>query len=198
MKDRILGDGYEKEIIQKCQKGNRKSFEELITIFGGKILNYINYYIHNDIETSKDLTQETFIHVYKSISKLQDIDKFRNWIYTIATNKCKDYFRKNKNRPIVDSELVYKVNTVKIGKEYIRKEFTEKDTVITMDTINEIINSFPEKTKKVFILKKYDNMKFDEISKVMHCSLRTVKYKMKQAVNMFYDELSKRGFQIEP
>lgn len=195
IREEFEGAPNEEDIIKKCQQGDTNAFKNLISLYGDRILNYINYYINNDMETAKDLTQETFITVYKSINKLKDIQKFRNWIYTIATNKCRDFFRQNKKKPIVDSKLVNQVNVVKSRNEYFNDVY-QTDNIIDMDVIKNIVDSFPEKLKQVFILKKFNNMNFQEVADTVNCSLRTAKYRMEKAVHLFHEKLQKKGFKI--
>ncbi len=179
-------------VINKCQKGNIKDFEKLFDLYGDKILNYIHNYIREDIETAKDLMQETFVSVYKGINKLQDADKFQNWIFTIASNKCRDYLRKQKNFPIVvNSELINEV------VDNSSNPATVSNDGIDMELINEIVSQMPFNLREIFIMRKFNNMKFQDISMTLKCSLRTVKYRMKKALTMFSKELQKKGFNFE-
>ncbi len=179
-------------VINKCQKGSIKDFEKLFDLYGDKILNYIYNYIREDFETAKDLMQETFVSVYKGINKLQDTDKFQSWIFTIASNKCRDYLRKRKNSPIVvNSELINEI------VDNNSNPITASNDRIDMEMINEIVSRMPFDLREVFIMRKYNNMKFQDISTTLKCSLRTVKYRMKKALSMFSRELQKRGFNFE-
>lgn len=192
MVDKKPCERKEKEIIEKCQKGSIKDFEKLFDLYGDKILNYIHNYVRLDIETAKDLMQETFISIYEEINKLKDANKLQNWIYTIASNKCRDYLRKRKNFPIVDSDLANEMQDYKHSNLML-----SSNDRIDMEMINEIVDRMPFPLREVFIMKKYNNMKFEDICQLLKCSLRTAKYRMKKALNMFSKELQKRGFNFE-
>ncbi len=181
----------DKKLIERCCKGSIKDFEKLFVLYGDKILNYIHNYIREDLATSKDLMQETFISVYKGIKRLKDPNDFYNWIYTIASNKCRDHLRKQKNRAVVDSELLDDIEDTRVS------DTASSSNSVDMEMINEIIGLMPGHLREVFIMRKYEKMKFEDISKASNCSLRTAKYRMKKAINIFSKALQKRGFNFE-
>ncbi len=179
----------EGKIVEGCCKGSIRDFEKLFDLYGDKILNYIHSYINGDLETSKDLMQETFISVYNGINKLNNPDKFTNWIYTIASNKCRDYLRDQKNSPVVDSTLLEKIEDTRS-----KGSLKYSDNALDMEMINEITDKMPVKVREVFLMRKYEHMGFNEVCRAAGCSLRAAKYRMKKAVNILSRELQKRGF----
>ncbi|MCX6703035.1 MAG: RNA polymerase sigma factor [Candidatus Wolfebacteria bacterium] len=61
-----------------------------------RILNYV-YRLVKKREDAEDLAQETFIHLYANISRIDPENNFRAWLYKIATNVVYDWWRKRKN-----------------------------------------------------------------------------------------------------
>lgn len=62
--------------------------------YGESILIYI-LLIVRDYQSAEDLTQETFIKAYKNQQKFEQKSTVKTWLFSIAFNVTKDYFRKN-------------------------------------------------------------------------------------------------------
>ena len=62
-------------------------FEEIYSLYSSQIFRVCMGYI-NDREQAKDLTQETFISVWKNLSTFRNQSKISTWIFRIATNNC--------------------------------------------------------------------------------------------------------------
>jgi len=62
-------------------------FEEIYSLYSPQIFRVCMGYI-NDREQAKDLTQETFISVWKNLSTFRNQSKISTWIFRIATNNC--------------------------------------------------------------------------------------------------------------
>ena len=82
-------------LVEKAKAGNRFSFQELVNIHQEDIyrLAYFRTFSQMDAE---DLTQDVFEQAYRRLDSLQDPQKFRAWLYTIAINRCNDFLRKRK------------------------------------------------------------------------------------------------------
>jgi len=64
-----------------------QDFETIYTLYSPQIFRVCMGYV-NDAEQAKDLTQETFISVWKNLSSFRQESKISTWIYRIATNNC--------------------------------------------------------------------------------------------------------------
>ncbi len=70
-------------------------FEEIYLKYSPQIFRVCMGYI-NDYEQAKDLTQETFIAVWKNLSSFKNQSKISTWIFRIATNNCLRALEKSK------------------------------------------------------------------------------------------------------
>lgn len=116
---------------------------------------------HNDTD---DAVQETFVKVWKSLSKFRSDSQLYTWIYRIATNEALYTLRKRKRRfflPIVDYE------------DHLAQSL-EHDEALSGDQIQlklqKAILKLPEKQRLVFNLKYFSEMKYADMSKVLGTS----------------------------
>ena len=91
-------------LIRNMKKGDEKAFDEFVRKYYGDILKYCGYHCF-DLEYAEDLAQETFVHFFAKLSEYRSIGKTKNYLYTIAGNLCKNYYKKKKETLLEDEEL---------------------------------------------------------------------------------------------
>ena len=119
------------------------------------------YKLTNDIELSKELTQETFYTAIKKINTLNKKESIRTWLYQIAKNKWKDYLKKNKKANIDLDE-----NTVEnlVANYDIEEDMIAKDNIIEF---YKKIHMLDIDTREIIYLKIIRNFTFKEISQIL-------------------------------
>lgn len=163
------------QVVERAQSGSVNDFQELYSLFGKPIFNFIMRLIGSPIE-AEDLTQETFLKVYAELANLRDPGQFKFWLYRIARNEVYQKLRKGKRRtevPIDDEETPY-VDFLADEKGGLDPEQT-----ILAGELNEVIRTslmtLRPKYRDVFVLAVFERMSYDDISKVVGRSLLSVK-----------------------
>ena len=89
------------ELVAKARDGNRNSFNELIDEFHQDIFKMVFYRIrsHSDAE---DITQDVFLQAFKNIAQLKTVAHFKAWLYRIAINRVRDFYRKKRHPEFED------------------------------------------------------------------------------------------------
>lgn len=81
---------------------HRKDFQNLYKTFLDPIYRFIYFRVGGDVEVAEDITSEVFMKALEHIEKL-DIEKHpKSWLYTVARNKLKNYYRDKKTEQDVD------------------------------------------------------------------------------------------------
>ena len=170
------------EIIVKIKQDDENAFRELFFILHQPVYRFI-YRMINDSEISKDLTQDTFIRFWNS-RKILDISQSPTaYIYKIGKNLTLNHIQRNvKLSRLEDIKKVsdYSVN-VHLYDEYDNKELI-KD-------LNNTLQLLPERCRMVFVLSRFNEMKYTEIAEVMGTSLQTVKNQMNKALGLLRKHL---------
>lgn len=173
----------EKALIRKCKNGDINSFELLIEQYQKKVFN-IAFRMMGNQEDASDIAQEVFIRVYKSIKNFKEESSLSTWIYRIATNVCLDELRKRKKNNIIsinstlqldDSELTLELEDPGDRPDELlqKKELCRE--------IQEAIECLNEEHKAVIVLRDINGLSYEEISKILQCSLGTVKSRINRA-----------------
>ncbi len=86
------------EILDAASADNRQAVNQIIEAYQQPIFSHILRMV-NDNHLAEDLTQDTFIKLYKNLHKLNQEKNFNAWIYKIATNTVYDHWRVKQRRP---------------------------------------------------------------------------------------------------
>jgi RNA polymerase sigma-70 factor (ECF subfamily) len=119
-------------------------------------------------EDAQDLLQETFINVYKHLHTFTGDSKLYTWLYRLATNECLRLFRERKrflaSFEEINEKLVDTLHDTCAGNS---------DQILVQ--LQEAILRLPEKQRLVFNLRYYDELPYEEISKILDSSVSTLK-----------------------
>jgi RNA polymerase sigma-70 factor (ECF subfamily) len=85
----------EKQLILSCLEGEAEAFREMVDIYKTKAMVLALSMLGNR-EDAEDACQETFIRVYSNLDKFDLQSPFRNWFFTILSNRCLDLLRKRR------------------------------------------------------------------------------------------------------
>ena len=163
------------------------AFNQLVRIYQQKIYWHIRKMVidHNDAD---DLTQETFIKIWKALDNFKGDSQLFTWIYRIATNECLNHLAKKKRRfflPINDitEELSNKIDDSNIisGDEIQLK-------------LQKALLTLPDKQRLVFNMKYYDEMKYEDISEITGTSVGALKASYHLAVKKIEQHLKSSEF----
>lgn len=84
---------HDELLILRCQARDEAAFQELVERWEPSLYYYLRRIARSESDVW-DILQETWLAVFKSIRKLQDLQKFPSWLYKIARNQASRWFRK--------------------------------------------------------------------------------------------------------
>ena len=115
--------------------------------------------VKND-DDAEDICQETFISVYKNLSKFREESNIYTWIYRIAINKTYDFFKKRKIEFEINDDVLFLPEDINFDTKVIRQEK---------------LKLISEKEREIVILKDIYGYKLKEIAEMKNMNLSTVK-----------------------
>src|ERR1035437_4937765 len=151
------------------------SFNLLIRKYQKKIYWHVRRMVisHDD---ANDVTQETFVKVWKYLDRFKEESQLFTWIYRIATNESISFLRKKRSRffiPLINVENQLS-NSLKDDNFFSGDEIQLK--------LQKAILKLPEKQRIVFNMKYYDDLKYEEMSEVLGTSVGALKASYHHAV----------------
>ena len=164
-------------LIQKMKNGDDGAVENFVRKYYPKIFQYCLLHIR-DRGDAEDLTQETFLKFFQSFERYQHRGKCSAFLYAIASNACRDYYRKAKEQYVEE---------IPERAEEDREMGTAE---IRMDVENAVAR-LPEELKETAILFFFQGMKQREIAKLMDIKLSLVKYRVTRAKKLLGEHLGR-------
>ncbi len=167
------------ELIKKAQKGDMAAFEELVYRYDKHVLNIAKSF-RNDDDDAKDIYQEVFLRVFKSLKNFRFQSEFSTWLFRITTNVCITYQSKKKreDHESIDKEVnVYEDESTTFSQQLPGNDMTDTLTFSNdlSKHINKALETLPPQQKMAFTLKYYNDYKIREIAEMMKCNEGTVK-----------------------
>lgn len=155
----------DKELLHQFKQPSEKerAFTEIIKKYQEKLYWHIRRIVV-DHDDANDILQNMFIKVWNSLANFREDSQLYTWLYRIATNECFTFLEQLKRRSSVslsdvDSGLV---NKIKADQNFDANKLEWKLQVA--------IQHLPEKQRIVFSLRYYDEMPYEEMSRVLETS----------------------------
>ncbi|WP_084544151.1 RNA polymerase sigma factor [Paenisporosarcina indica] len=166
----------DKELIKEILNGSQAAMEVLTRKYYKTIFSFVYRKVGNK-DIAYELTQEIFIKIIQRIQSYSGKGNFNSWLFTIAINHCRDYWRSaDYKRTSIQSELPETITSEKSSVSYIfdRKQSREQ--------VKWAINRLPDYQKEAIILKYFHQMKIKGIAEVTNTNVSTVKSRLKQGL----------------
>jgi RNA polymerase sigma-70 factor (ECF subfamily) len=143
-----------------------------------------NFYakLTGDRTLSEDLVQEVFLRILKYRQSYQPGTPFRAWIYQIARNARVDHYRKTPKHITFEPEMAPPVMPKDAAQHSEEAEL-----------LHRAMMQMPEEKREILILSRFQELKYEEIARLLGCELGTVKTRIHRAVQ----ELRLRFREIE-
>lgn len=119
----------------------------------------------------------------RNVYALQDVSRFKSWLYTIAVNYCREEARRMKNAravPLNNRVNNEEENSPRWEKSVRRNENPERQyqQQELADLLQQCLMELSAEQREVVIMKEYEGLKFREIAEVLNISENTVKSRM--------------------
>lgn len=160
------------KLITQIQRGNTSCANELVERYYCSILRYCSWHCNN-IDHAEDLTQETFLRVFRDIHIYEQKGSFKAYLYTIAHHLCIDENRKYRNYELDDN--------FPIEDKRLRQ-------VEDRDQINSLLNLLAPVQREAVLLHYGEGFSFREISQILDIPARTVQSRVRSALSILRKE----------
>lgn len=171
----------DESLMSSLQKGDESAFTILYDRYSNRILYFMFKMLRNDEAKAQDFTQDIFIKVIEAADQFDTSKSFKTWIFTIAANHCKNYFRSNKQMFDIDDSSNSIVFQDSIEDNYDQKEFRIK--------LNSEVVKLSYKFKETFILRYFEDLKIKEIAEIMDCPVGTIKSRLNHVTQILAKKL---------
>lgn len=180
----------DKILIQNALAGDQSAFKGLMDRYRLAIF-HIVLKIVREKEAANDLVQETFMKAFSSLATYRSEYKFSTWLYRIAANSAIDFLRKQRIKTLSLDSPPDSVNgpvDIEVPDESYNpeKDLEERERRVS---INEAIDSLPEKYRIVIMYRHKDDKSYEEIAEALSIPIGTVKARIFRARELLKKKL---------
>ncbi len=178
----------EESWMEKVKEGNTKAFEALFHKYYGNLCLYATKILDND-QAAEEVVQDFFVKFWEKKEQISIGTSIKNYLFKSVKNQCLNYIKHN----------AIKENYIAIKKSGIQQnpDFEEHFIEIGLEeTIEESINSLPEKRREIFLLSREEGLKYREIAKKLNISIKTVETQMGLAIKHLREKLKNYNWLI--
>jgi RNA polymerase sigma-70 factor (ECF subfamily) len=186
------------DLISQAQRGDTYAQGQLVREWYPRIYNYAFKYF-GDADLASETAQQTFIAMHHKIGQLNECSKFKSWIYTIATNICRQESRKGKRHKWLSfDQLLPKQEEESSPAWEISKpgESNPEQTYLRGELggiLTKCLQQLSKDQREVLIMKEYEGLKFREIAEALQVSENTVKSRLYYAFSHMRKLLAKEN-----
>lgn len=163
----------EAELILKCQQGDQSAFRELVEKYQDSVINTCYRFLMNR-EEAEEVAQEIFLKVYLSFGSYQPKTKLSTWLFKIVVNSCLNKLRDKKKSSTFQLEENLSASPEDQPDRSLEKEELKR-------LVRDAINSLPENQRAVIMLNKYEGFSYQDVAKILDCSVSAVESRLFRA-----------------
>ena len=170
----------EMQLVERARHGDLRAYDDLVKRYQERIYATI-YHMTANHEDANDLAQESFVKAYQALKSFKGGSSFYTWLYRIAVNKTINFLKQRKNRQHMslndldfnaehDPDLVALISDKTPRREAGLAELQEK--------LNAALLKLSESHRMAVVLHDVQGLSHEEIAKIMHCNIGTVRSRL--------------------
>jgi len=167
----------------EAKKGSVEAANSLASLLQKEVFRMIYYRIYSR-EDAEDLTQEVFIKMFKAIGNLDDTNKIRPWLFSIALNRVRD-FKRWKSIETLFSRSNDDLQNISDGSKNPADKMEELEFI---KNLQQFTSRLPKGERNIFMLRFVDNLGIAEIAATLKKSESTVKTHLYRAIKKFKED----------
>lgn len=175
-------------LMLRVKEGDTRAFEELVTIHQHAVIGTVAKMLGHP-DDAEDIAQQVFIRIWKSAKRYEPQAKFTTWLFTITRNLVFNEMRRRQRKPAVsmnEREDDFHIGTPDDSSKNPDQSILQRELE---DAIDRAIQELPEKQRMAVVLRRYEDMPYEEIGEILILSLPAVKSLLFRARTQLKDSL---------
>jgi RNA polymerase sigma-70 factor (ECF subfamily) len=176
-------------LLHKVRLGDELAWEAFVRLYQGRVFGLAYHYVGH-AEDARDLAQEVFVRVYRSLVLIPDEAGFLPWILCITRNVCMDFFRRRKARP-----PVWDLVAEDMGRLAAQEPSPEEalETRARKAQVHQALRELTDLNREMVLLKEIQGLPLEEIAAMLGVPLGTAKSRSSRARLELAEKLAAMG-----
>lgn len=165
-------------LMQRVQRGDMAAFEVLVDKYRQPVMNFCARTL-NDLAEAEDVAQAAFVQVFKHSQRYEPSARFSTWLFTIARNLCLNEIRRRRRHPAESLDLTHPEDESQPLRQFedLKSAAAPEDALHgeLVEKVELAIAELPETQRTALLLCREEELSYDEIAKVLGCSVSATK-----------------------
>jgi RNA polymerase sigma-70 factor (ECF subfamily) len=184
-------------LVCRAQKRDLVAFEQLVLLYQDRVYALARHLAGNPLD-AEDLAQEVFVSAYRGIHAFRGESDFGTWLHRIAVNLWLNSRRKAAVAVVsLDEPVTTKDGTLQ--REVPTLE-GEPESLLMGRELNELLQraleGLPKEQRVVVVLRELEDYTYEEMARILNCSLGTVRSRLSRAREALRKAVSKRAGEL--
>ena len=168
------------ELIQRILEGDEAAFACLVRKYQKRV-HTLAWRKIGDFHIAEDITQETFLQVYRNLARLKDPSQFPGWLYVIANRRCLAWLRKKRVQTQPLEEVDIAMTKMSSYSRHIATGQAESAAETKRELVKNLLAKLKESDRTIITLYYFGEMTYAEISEFLGVSVNTVATRVHRA-----------------
>ena len=152
---------------------NPAGVRELYRRYNKRLLSYLYRMLGSDKEKARDFLQEIFLRIVDNAQNFNSDQKFRNWVFRVASNLCKNEYRRLRVRSQTDNDPDIDQHLSDLDDQDHRIDARDLESAIAKELLK-----IEDEHRETFLLRFQQQYTIKEISEILNCPDGTVKSRL--------------------
>ncbi len=165
-------------LMLRVKEGDTDAFVELVDKYKRPVMNLV-YRMLRDATEAEDVAQNVFVQVHRSAHRYEVASKFSTWLFTIARNLSLNEIRRRSRHQSESMDLPHPEHDDQALRQFQDTRTASPPEQLLQVELEERIQmalmQLPENQRVAILLCRQDELSYEEIAKVLGCSLSATK-----------------------
>ena len=180
----ILSD---EELMRYINNGEVVAFDEIYKRYSKRLYGYFLRMLNFERATAEDALQDLFMKIAEAPEKFDTTRSFKTWLFSVASNYCKNYYRHKKITSESAQDLLYLEGMA--DENTFLKTASKIDAALFRNMLDEVLNELAPEKKEAFILKYQEGKTISDIAFIQNCPEGSVKSRLHYTLKILEEKL---------
>lgn len=192
----------EAEVVERARAGDHEAFRVLVERYQGRVYR-LALRVMRDEEQARDVSQEAFLKVYRSLDRFEGRSSFYTWLYRLVFNLCLDAKRRDRSARHVEWDEESALGAVDSAADAVDPKRQEEaapggelERAELRAQVASAVDALPEDARRTFLLREVDGLSYAEIAKALGIPKGTVMSRLHYARRRLRGALEELGVEL--
>jgi RNA polymerase sigma-70 factor (family 1) len=170
------------EYWERIRQGDNTAFSQIFQKYYQALYQFAGRFV-KDAQTAENIVQDVFVKLWMNRENCLITSSLKSYLYAATRNTALNFLKSEKRQLSREDLMNDRPDTAANPEEQIiENEMIEK--------VHKAIEKLPEKCRYIYLMKRYDDLKYHEIAEILNISINTVKTQMKRAFKSLLTNLA--------